>query len=120
MAAARYDTIGTGDAATRREDPDLRARIHTALGASRSVVDVGAGAGSYEPHDRLRGRDRAERRDGGAAHPGLAPAVRASAAALPLRDDAVDAAWPCSRFTTGTTNKRAVCASCAASPAGPW
>ena len=88
----RYDAIGVGYSATRREDPDLRARLHAALGDARSVVNVGAGTGSYEPTDRhviaiepsdtmsaQRGRHRV-------------PAIRASADALPLRDRSVDAA----------------------------
>jgi SAM-dependent methyltransferase len=91
-AGTRYDTIGTGYAATRREDPELRARIHAALGDARTVVNVGAGAGSYEPRDRHV--VAIEPSDVMAAQrpPGLAPAIRATAAALPLRDGAVDAA----------------------------
>ena len=49
---ARYDRIGLGYASRRREDPELRARIHAALSDARTVVNVGAGAGSYEPRDR--------------------------------------------------------------------
>jgi SAM-dependent methyltransferase len=92
VTGARYDTIGTGYAATRREDPGLRARIHAALGDARTVVNVGAGAGSYEPRDRHV--VAIEPSDVMAAQrpPGLAPAIRATAAALPLRDGAVDAA----------------------------
>ncbi len=92
MTAARYDTIGSGYAATRREDPGLRARIHAALGDARTVINVGAGAGSYEPHDRHV--IAIEPSDVMAAQrpPALAPAIRATAAALPLRDGAVDAA----------------------------
>ncbi|MBV9607006.1 MAG: hypothetical protein JO027_17975, partial [Solirubrobacterales bacterium] len=45
----RYERIGVGYAHTRREDPRLAARIHAALGDARTVVNVGAGAGSYEP-----------------------------------------------------------------------
>src|SRR4051794_31788647 len=52
MAAPRYDRIGPGYASRRREDPALRERIHAALGAARTVVNVGAGTGSYEPRDR--------------------------------------------------------------------
>ena len=51
-AGDRYDTIGQGYTRTRREDPRLRARIMSALGDARTVVNVGAGAGSYEPDDR--------------------------------------------------------------------
>jgi SAM-dependent methyltransferase len=88
----RYDTIGHGYARTRREDPRLRARIHAALGDARIVVNVGAGTGSYEPVDRhvvaiepsdVMAAQRPRR---------LAPALRATAAALPLRDGAADAA----------------------------
>jgi SAM-dependent methyltransferase len=92
VTGTRYDTIGTGYAAMRREDPGLRARIHAALGDARTVVNVGAGAGSYEPRDRHV--VAIEPSDVMAAQrpPGLAPAIRATAGALPLRDGAVDAA----------------------------
>ena len=89
---ARYDTIGHGYSQTRREDPRFRALIHAALGNARTVVNVGAGTGAYEPTDRhviaidpsdvmaaQRSRD-------------LAPAIRASAGSIPLRDRSVDAA----------------------------
>jgi SAM-dependent methyltransferase len=92
MEPPRYDTIGRGYARMRREDPRLRAQIHTALGDARTIVNVGAGAGSYEPTDRyvlaVEPSDvmAAQRR------PELAPALRGTAANLPLRDGAVDAA----------------------------
>ena len=88
----RYDTIGHGYSRTRREDPLLRARIHAALDDARTVVNVGAGAGAYEPPDRhviaIEPSDvmAAQRpRD-------LAPAIRASAGSIPLRDRSVNAA----------------------------
>jgi SAM-dependent methyltransferase len=89
---ARYDRIGAGYAGTRHEDPAVRERLHAALGDARSVVNVGAGAGSYEPRDRYV--VAIEPSDVMAAQRPreLAPAIRASADALPLRDDAVDAA----------------------------
>lgn len=91
-AGARYERIGHGYATMRREEPAIRAHIHAALGDARTVINVGAGTGSYEPRDRhvvavepsdvmANQRSRA-----------LAPAIRATAAALPLRDGAVDAA----------------------------
>lgn len=88
----RYERIGLGYARTRREDPALAARIHRALGDARTVVNVGAGAGSYEPADRHV--IAIEPSDVMAAQrsPELAPAIRASAGALPLRDQSVDAA----------------------------
>ena len=89
---ARYDRIGVAYAHTRREDPGFRARIHAALAGASSVVNVGAGAGSYEPRDRpvLAVEPSAvmiAQRPPGAAH-----AVRGLAGHLPLRDRAVDAA----------------------------
>jgi SAM-dependent methyltransferase len=88
----RYEHIGHGYAAVRREDLRIAAAITAELGDARTIVNVGAGAGSYEPRDRhviavepsdvmasQRPRD-------------LAPAIRATAGALPLRDGAVDAA----------------------------
>src|SRR5579875_2764555 len=91
-ATVRYDRIGSGYARRRREDPALRARIHAALGDARTVVNVGAGAGSYEPRDRhviaVEPSDvMADQRP-----PELAPAIRATARDLPLRDRSVDAA----------------------------
>ncbi len=49
--AELYDSIGQGYAAHRRPDPRIAARLRTAIGNSRTVVNVGAGAGSYEPDD---------------------------------------------------------------------
>jgi SAM-dependent methyltransferase len=88
----RYDRIGRGYAQIRREDPDIRARIHAALADATSVVNVGAGAGSYEPDDRHV--IAIEPSDVMAAQrpPTRAPAIRAFADALPLRDASVDAA----------------------------
>jgi SAM-dependent methyltransferase len=47
-----YDRHGAGYAAHRRPDPRIAAHIHRALGDARPVLNVGAGAGSYEPVDR--------------------------------------------------------------------
>jgi SAM-dependent methyltransferase len=86
-----YDTIGRGYRELRRQDPRIAAQIFRALGSSSSVVNVGAGAGSYEPRDRklvavepsmVMIRQRA---------PSGAPAVRASATDLPFRDETFDA-----------------------------
>jgi SAM-dependent methyltransferase len=87
-----YDTIGRGYDAHRRPDPRVAAAVAAALGRATSVVNVGAGAGSYEPIDRQvvavepsaamlrqRGRDAAR-------------AVQASAIDLPFRDAAFGAA----------------------------
>ncbi|MEN8161023.1 MAG: methyltransferase domain-containing protein, partial [Myxococcota bacterium] len=89
--AALYDTIGDGYPAHRRPDPRIAAAIERALGAAGSVVNVGAGAGSYEPSDRRviaiePSLTMVRQRDVGAA-----PAVRAVARALPFRDASFDA-----------------------------
>ena len=87
----RYDQIGAGYARHRHEDPDLGRRIRAALGDARTVVNVGAGAGSYEPEDlsviavEPSAVMAAQRPDG-------RPAVRGEAAHLPLHDASVDAA----------------------------
>jgi SAM-dependent methyltransferase len=88
----RYDEIGRTYTATRRPDPRWEAAVWAALGDARSVANVGAGAGSYEPLDRTvvaiePSREMIDKRPEGAA-----PAVQASAEALPLEDDSVDAA----------------------------
>jgi SAM-dependent methyltransferase len=92
QATPRYNQIGAGYTRTRQEDPRIAARLHAALGAARTVVNVGAGAGAYEPTDRYV--LAIEPSDVMAAQrpPARAPALRAGAAALPLRDQSVDAA----------------------------
>ena len=50
---ALYDVIGLNYAALRRPDARIASAIHAALGDAASVVNVGAGAGSYEPTDRM-------------------------------------------------------------------
>jgi hypothetical protein len=47
----RYDVIGCSYVATRAEDPRIAAAIHAALGDAGTVLNVGAGTGSYEPRD---------------------------------------------------------------------
>jgi SAM-dependent methyltransferase len=66
-----------------------------ALGGARTVVNVGAGAGSYEPADRwvLGVEPSATMR--GQRPPGAAPCLVGTAEALPLDDDSVDAAMAC-------------------------
>lgn len=90
-----YEHHGRTYAQHRRPDPRIAARIHAALGGARTVLNVGAGAGSYEPSDRWvlavepSATMRAQRsRD-------AAPAIEACAEALPFDDDAFDAAMAC-------------------------
>lgn len=87
-----YETHGAGYTAQRRTDPRIAAHVHAALGMARTVMNVGAGAGSYEPPDRYvvavepSPRMRAQR------PPARVPAVIATAESLPFDDDAFDAA----------------------------
>ncbi|MGI3782856.1 MAG: class I SAM-dependent methyltransferase [Janthinobacterium lividum] len=87
-----YDDLGRTYAETRREDPRVAAQVWAALGAGRSLLNVGAGTGSYEPTDRTVV----------AVEPSLAMisqregrtprVVRAVAEHLPFADVAFDAA----------------------------
>jgi len=85
-----YDTIGRGYSDLRVPDRRIAAAVDRALGEARTVLNVGAGAGSYEPRDRdvtaveisatmLRQRDPAS------------PGIRADAVHLPFADDRFDA-----------------------------
>src|SRR5262245_576236 len=84
--AELYDTIGIGYRNYRRPDPRIAAAIMGALGSAETVVNVGAGTGSYEPTDRPVVAVEPslamlhQRRSGSAA------AVQASATHLPFRD----------------------------------
>lgn len=90
-----YETHGRGYARGRRADHRIAARIEAALGDARTVVNVGAGTGSYEPRDRWvlavepSATMRAQRSSD------AAPCLAASAESLPLDDDSVDAAMAC-------------------------
>jgi SAM-dependent methyltransferase len=92
VPADLYDEIGVGYSLGRRTDPRWMKAILAGLGDARTIVDVGAGPGSYEPADRTvlavepsTEMIRQRRCDAG-------PVVRAVAEALPVRDQAFDAA----------------------------
>jgi SAM-dependent methyltransferase len=87
-----YDTIGRTYSATRRTDPRVAARIRAALGDVKTVVNVGAGTGSYEPTDCAVVAVEPSRTMLAQRRAGAAPAVQAVAEALPFRDDTFDAA----------------------------
>ncbi|HEY7653764.1 MAG TPA: methyltransferase domain-containing protein [Methylomirabilota bacterium] len=87
-----YDTIGVGYNAHRRPDPRIGAAIAHALGSAASVVNVGAGAGSYEPTDRPVVAVKPSAAMIRQRRPASAPVVQASATDLPFRDGAFDAA----------------------------
>jgi len=88
----RYDWLGTTYTATRREDPGLAAQIHSALGDGRTLLNVGAGAGAYEPDDRVVLAVEPSTVMIAQRPADAAPAVLARAERLPFVDGAFDAA----------------------------
>jgi SAM-dependent methyltransferase len=76
----------------RREDPRIAARIRSALGDARSVVNVGAGAGAYEPADLEVTAVEPSQVMRAQRPPGAAPVIDASAEALPFADGSFDVA----------------------------
>ena len=88
---AAYDEIGRGYREHRRADPRLEAAIWAALGDARSVINVGAGTGSYEPPDREVLAVEPSAVMIGQRPPGAARAVQATAEALPAADHSFDA-----------------------------
>ena len=87
-----YDKIGVGYSLTRRPDPRIAERINQALGDSASIVNVGAGAGSYEPRDRSVVAVEPSATMIRQRPVGSAPVIQGAAEGLPLVDDAVDSA----------------------------
>ena len=91
-SAQLYDTIGATYTVTRHTEPRIAAQVWAALGDARTVLNVGAGTGSYEPS----GRDvtavepsavmRAQR------PAAAAPCIAATAESLPFEDQSFDAA----------------------------
>ena len=87
-----YDRIGGTYTRTRRTEPRIAEQLWRALGDARTVLNVGAGTGSYEPSDRYvlavepSARMRAQR------PPGAAPCLVDTAPSLPFDDLAFDAA----------------------------
>ena len=87
-----YDSIGEEYGRRRVPDPRIAAAIDAALGDADSIVNVGAGTGSYEPLDRRVVAIEPSETMIAQRAPGAAPAIQAWAESLPLDDDSVDAA----------------------------
>ena len=89
--SAKYDGIGINYAELRKPDRRLARIIHSALGCARTVLNVGAGTGSYEPTDRSLiavepSHEMIRKRSSTAAK-----AIQASADRLPFKDESFDA-----------------------------
>ncbi|MDY7099893.1 MAG: class I SAM-dependent methyltransferase [Actinomycetota bacterium] len=87
-----YDSIGTTYSTTRRADPRIAAMIDEALGSARTVVNVGAGSGSYEPPHRSVIAVEPSATMTAQRPADAAPVVRGVAGALPFGDGTFDAA----------------------------
>jgi len=88
----RYDEIGRTYTRTRATDPRIAAAIWAALGDARTVVNVGAGTGNYEPPDRELTAVEPSAVMIAQRPADAAPVVQASAEALPFEDGSFDAA----------------------------
>jgi SAM-dependent methyltransferase len=87
-----YDRIGVGYGEVRRADPRIAAQIEAALGVAGSVLNVGAGTGSYEPPGRAVTAVEPSAEMIAQRPAGAAPVVQAGAEMLPFEDDSFDAA----------------------------
>jgi SAM-dependent methyltransferase len=91
-SSALYDTIGATYTATRRTEPRIAAQVWAALGSARTVLNVGAGTGSYEPPDREVTAVEPSTVMRAQRHVSAAACVAAVAESLPFEDNRFDAA----------------------------
>jgi SAM-dependent methyltransferase len=87
-----YETMGRVYAATRGEDPRIARSIRDALDDVESVVNIGAGTGSYEPPDLRVVAVEPSPTMIAQRPPDAAPVHQGVAEMLPLVDGEVDAA----------------------------
>ena len=86
-----YDTIGRTYTVTRRPDPRIATAIWSALGDAETVLNVGAGAGAYEPPDRKVVALEPSEVMIAQRPPASAPVVQGRAEELPFEDGSFDA-----------------------------
>ena len=91
LGTALYDRIGRTYTSTRRPDPRIAAAIWDALGDAETVLNVGAGAGNYEPTDRRLTALEPSPVMIAQRPPGAARVIEGRAEELPFEDDAFDA-----------------------------
>ena len=89
--SAKYDTIGLNYAELRKPDPRIARIINSALGPAQTVLNVGAGTGSYEPTDRSVVAVEPSGEMIRKRAPAAAKAIQASAENLPFDDNYFDA-----------------------------
>ena len=88
---AAYDTIGVNYSNLRKPDPRIASMITEALGSAETVLNVGAGTGSYEPSDRAVTALEPSIEMIGQRGRAAAPVVRGHAETLPFSDKTFDA-----------------------------
>lgn len=103
-----YDTIGLNYANLRRPDPRIARRIDAALGDAETVLNVGAGAGSYEPPGRRITAVEPSARMVGQRPASDAAVIRASAENLPFGGNSFDAAMAILTIHHWSDKKRGV------------
>ncbi|MCP3919675.1 MAG: methyltransferase domain-containing protein [bacterium] len=86
-----YESLDDEYAVSRRTDPVIARQIHAALGAARSVLNVGAGTGSYEPEDRHVVAVEPSRTMRSKRPPSAVPAIACTADELPFDPGSFDA-----------------------------
>jgi SAM-dependent methyltransferase len=89
--SAKYDIIGINYSELRKPDQRIARIIESALGSAQTVLNVGAGAGSYEPADRSLIAVEPSREMIRKRGPAAAAAIQASADDLPFDDKSFDA-----------------------------
>ena len=89
---AGYGAIGTSYRRYRRPDPRIARVVSAALGSARTVCNVGAGAGSYEPSDRRVVAVEPSTTMRAQRSTDAAPVLAATAEALPFGTGAFEAA----------------------------
>ena len=87
-----YESIGVRYVAARRPDPRIHQVIVDPLGGARTVINVGAGGGNYEPTDRILTAVESSLKMITQRTTGAGTAVRGVAEALPFRDQIFDVA----------------------------
>ncbi len=86
-----YNTIGHTYSRGRRSDPRIATAIESALGNCETILNVGAGTGSYEPRSRVVVAVEPSITMIAQRPAGAAPVVQACAEALPFRNGSFDA-----------------------------
>jgi SAM-dependent methyltransferase len=91
LVVALYDEIGCAYAGRRKSDPRIAAAVECALLGCESILNVGAGTGSYEPRSQFTVAVEPSATMIAQRPAGAAPGVQACAEALPFSDDSFDA-----------------------------